>query len=214
MSVDMGPGTVTNAWLRSSEHLFDSVLAANRAAFAAFGVGLSASETSEANGDGALGNGVEPMAGVTLPEWDVTLSATERDAIEVGDYIHFEKTLSDADVRGFALTSGDTNPLHLDDVFAGTTRFGGRIAHGTLVSGLISAALARLPGLVIYLSQDLEFRAPVGIGDRVAAECEVVESLGGHRYRLSTTVIDLDTDDVVIDGEAVVLLDEMPTGAE
>lgn len=206
MSADMEPGAVTDAWLRSSEYLFDSVLAANRAAFAAFGVGLS----GEANGRDESEEDVGSMAGVTLPEWDVTLSATERDAIEVGDYIHFEKTLSDADVRSFALTSGDTNPLHLDDEFATTTRFGGRIAHGTLVSGLISAALARLPGLVIYLSQDLEFRAPVGIGNRVAAECEVVESLGGYRYRLSTTVIDLDSDDVVIDGEAVVLLDEGP----
>lgn len=210
MSADMGPGVVTNAWLRSSEYLFDSVLAANRAAFAAFGLSLPATETREPRN----GTDSEGLAGATLPEWDVSLSTTERDAIGVGDYIRFEKTFSDDDVRSFALTSGDTNPLHLDEDFADGTRFGERIAHGTLVSGSISAALARLPGLVIYLSQDLEFRAPVGIGDRVAAECEVVEDLGGYRFRLSTTVTDVDTEQVVIDGEAVVLLDTVATDAE
>lgn len=204
MSADMGPGRVADAWLRSSGYFLDSVLAANRAAFAAFGLPVSTDEAE---------NGIDGVAGETLPEWDVSLSATERDAIDVGDHVHFEKTLTDADVRSFALTSGDTNPLHLDDEFAASTRFGQRIVHGTMVSGLISAALARLPGLVIYLSQDLEFRNPVFIGDRVAAECEVVESLGGHRYRLSTTVVDLDTDRVAIDGEAVVLLDDGPADA-
>ncbi|MUV90633.1 acyl dehydratase [Halapricum sp. CBA1109] len=128
--------------------------------------------------------------------------------LAVGDAVEFSKTVSDADVKRFAASSGDTNPLHLDEEFAAQTRFKGRIAHGTLVGGLISAALARLPGLTIYLSQDLEFHAPVRIGDRATAECEVVEDLGRNQYRLTTTVYT--DDEVVIDGEAVVLIDERP----
>ena len=90
------------------------------------------------------------------------------------------------------------------------TRFGGRIVHGTLVSGLISAALARLPGLTIYLSQDLEFLKPVEIGDRLTAVVEIVEDIGNGRYRLTTSVENEDAEPV-IDGEAVVIIDEPPS---
>ena len=69
----------------------------------------------------------------------------------------------------------------------------------------LGLALSRLPGLVIYLSQDVEFRAPVRLGDRVTAEVEAVESLGGGRFRLRTLV--KKGEDVVIDGEAVILVD-------
>ena len=129
--------------------------------------------------------------------------------LDVGDEFRFTKTLTDVDVEAFAEATGDTNRLHLDDDFAVETRFGGRIAHGTLVSGLISAALARLPGLTIYLSQDLEFLKPVEIGSRITAVVEVVEDVGHGRYRLTTVVEDGD-DEPVIDGEAVVIIDEPP----
>jgi len=173
------------------------MMEANRAAFAAFGVG--------AREDGRA-NGPEIDAEEDLPTWHVTVDAD--DDLSVGDGVEFSKTISDTDVRRFAVSSGDTNPLHLDEAFAEQTRFKGRIAHGTLVAGLISAALARFPGLTIYLSQDLEFHAPVRIGDRVTAECEIVEDLGHNQYRLTTTVID--GDEAVIDGEAVVLIDDRP----
>jgi 3-hydroxybutyryl-CoA dehydratase len=114
-------------------------------------------------------------------------------------------------VERFAAASGDTNPLHLDGEWAEETRFEGRIAHGTLVAGTISAALARLPGGVIYLSQDLEFRAPVRIDDRVTADVEVVEDLGEGRFRLRTTVESEGA--TVIDGEAVVLIEDVPDHA-
>ena len=148
--------TFAGAWLRGSTQFFEGVLAANRAALAAFG---------DSESDDAL-------AGEERAEWEVELTEHRRDALSVGDRIRFSKTLSDADVRAFAEASGDTNPLHLDDTYAERTRFGGRIAHGTLASGLISAALARLPGLVVYLSQDVEFRNPIEIGDRATADCE------------------------------------------
>jgi acyl dehydratase len=181
--------------------MFNSVVAANRAAFAAFGVR-----------PGEEGTGVETVerieADEDLPEWHVELTATDRTRLGVGDRVEFTKTIAEEDIAAFAAASGDTNPLHLDDDFASKTRFKGRIAHGTLVGGLISAALARLPGLTIYLSQDLEFHNPVRVGDRLTAVCEIVEDLGDDQYRLTTRV--LDGDDVVIDGEAVVLVDELP----
>lgn len=145
-------------------------------------------------------------------DWDVECVGLSDDRLSVGDRVTFSKTLSEQDVRTFAEASGDTNRLHLDAEYATETRFGGRIVHGTLVSGLVSAALARLPGLTIYLSQDLSFLAPVSIGDRVTAVCEIVGTLGEGKYELTTDVFDAD-DQQVIEGEATVLVDALPETA-
>ncbi|WP_236039474.1 CBS domain-containing protein [Haloarcula salinisoli] len=134
------------------------------------------------------------------------------DGIDVGDHVRFSKTLSENDIERFAEVSGDTNRLHLDAEFAEGSRFGRRIAHGTLVSGIISAALARLPGLTIYLSQELSYRGPVDIGDRVTAHCEVVEQLKENRFRLATAVDDGDGN-CVVEGDAVVISDPIPDSA-
>jgi CBS domain-containing protein/acyl dehydratase len=134
------------------------------------------------------------------------------DQIDVGDVVRFAKPLDEDEIEEFADASGDTNRLHLDEAYANGTRFGRRIVHGTLVSGTISAALARLPGLIIYLSQELSYLGSVDVGERVTAECEVVEDIGDDRYRLATRVLDSD-DDPVIDGEAVVLADPIPETA-
>jgi len=133
----------------------------------------------------------------------------EESQIDVGDSLRFTKTLSEDDVEAFADASGDTNRLHLEADYAAGTRFGERIAHGTLVAGTISAALARLPGLTIYLSQDVSYLGPVPIGERVTAECSVVERIGDNRFRLTTTV-DRQDGETVIDGEAVVMSDPLP----
>ena len=115
------------------------------------------------------------------------MSNTQRDFSEV--YSHrFEdleldmsasvsRTVSEADILMFAGVSGDTNPVHLDQEFAASTMFGGRIAHGMLSAGLISAVFGtRLPGPgSIYLSQTLKFKAPVKIGDTVVARVTVKE---------------------------------------
>src|SRR5436853_4119173 len=87
------------------------------------------------------------------------------------------KTVMNEDVIGFATLSGDHNPIHLSDHFAKKTRFGGRIAHGLYTASLISAVLGmRLPGPgAVYLSQTLNFRAPVKIGDVVTILVEVAE---------------------------------------
>lgn len=129
--------------------------------------------------------------------------------IDIGDELSFSKTLTEDDIRAFAEASGDTNRLHLEAEFAAETRFGEQIAHGTLSAGLISAALARLPGLTIYLSQEMSFLGPVRPGDRITAECAVVEQLGDNRFRLSTNVRD-ENGELVIDGEATVISDTLP----
>ena len=191
-------------WSRTSSMLFESFMEANRAAIASMGVPARESDREAEPGERGVPVEERIEPGGDLPEWDVVFHG-EDDALEVGDRICFTKTLTGADVDRFAAASGDTNPIHLDEEWASETRFGGRIVHGILASGLISAALARLPGSVIYLSQDVEFRAPVRLGDRVTAEVEAVESLGGGRFRLRTLV--KKGEDVVIDGEAVILVD-------
>jgi 3-hydroxybutyryl-CoA dehydratase len=212
MSSNSHRSALLDTWTQTSSHMFNSVVAANKAAFAAFGV-QSDEEDSESTTERTSQPPSAPPrerieADEDLPEWSVDLSADDRSDLGVGDRVEFTKTISEEDVKSFAAASGDTNPLHLDDEYASETRFRGRIAHGTLVGGLISAALARLPGLVVYLSQDLEFHNPVRIGDRPTAECEIVEDLGNEQYRLTTTIYV--GEDTVIDGEAVVLIDDQP----
>ena len=198
--------SMTDAWSAMTRGFLRTATAANRAAVSAM-----LPSTDESNG--AEVDQIAP----SIPsidysdlDWQFDRTVDDPDYISVGDTVTFEKTLSDEDIRAFAAVSGDTNRLHLDEEFASETRFGERIVHGTLVSGLISAALARLPGLTIYLSQDLEFSGPVSIGDRVSARVEVVESLGNDQYRLETLVRDEDDDTTVINGEAVVLIDDLP----
>ena len=145
-------------------------------------------------------------------DWTFESLGERDDHIELGDVVKLSKELSAADVEAFAEASGDTNRLHLDADYAAGSRFGRRIVHGTLVTGTISAAVARLPGLIVYLSQDTSYLGPVDIGERVTAVGEVVEDLGNDRYRLTTTVQDEDGEEVV-DGEAVVVADPIPESA-
>ena len=109
---------------------------------------------------------------------DLTLGLTEA----------LEKTIESSDVVGFAEVTGDRNPIHLSEHFAAKTPFGGRIAHGLYTASLISAVLGtRLPGPgAIYISQTLNFRAPVRIGDTVRVEVRVAELVPEkHRARLA-----------------------------
>lgn len=198
--------TMTSAWASMTSSFLQGATAANRAAVSAMMPGVDLRSGSD---DDAVPASIPSLEYERL-DWQFERTVDDADHISVGDEVTFSKILSDEDVRAFAQVSGDTNRLHLDEAFAADTRFGGRIVHGTLVSGLISAALARLPGLTIYLSQDLEFRGPVRIGDRVSARVEIVEDLGDDQYRLETQIRDEDDDSTVIDGEAVVLIDDMP----
>lgn len=126
-----------------------------------------------------------------------------------GDSVTFTRDLTDDDLRKFVEATGDTNALHLNDEFARQTRFGRRIVHGTLVSGLVSAALACFPGVTIYLSQQIEFKRPVDIGETLAAICTIVEELENDRYRM-TTRIENEAEEIVVHGTATVLIDDVP----
>ncbi len=117
----------------------------------------------------------------------------------------YEKEVKSSDVVGFAEISGDRNPIHLSEHFAAKTPFGGRIAHGLYTASLISAVIGtRLPGPgAIYLSQTLNFKAPVKIGDRVKAEVEVIELVEkGRRVKLACRCLVGET--LVLEGEALV----------
>jgi 3-hydroxybutyryl-CoA dehydratase len=112
------------------------------------------------------------------------------------------KTVENEDVIGFAELSGDHNPIHLSEHFARKTRFGARIVHGLYTASLISAAIGmRLPGPgAVYISQTLNFRGPVKIGDVVDVSVEVVELIEkGRRVRLHCECRVGDA--VVLDGE-------------
>jgi 3-hydroxybutyryl-CoA dehydratase len=96
-------------------------------------------------------------------------------AFQPGDKASRTTVITDEMIRAFAALTGDTNPVHLDDSYAAGTRFGRRIAHGMIAAGLISAALANdLPGPgTVYLSQTLQFKAPVYPGDTITTTVEV-----------------------------------------
>jgi acyl dehydratase/YHS domain-containing protein len=140
---------------------------------------------------------------------EFTHDIADPSALAEGDSVTFTRDLTEEDLRKFVEATGDTNAVHIHDEFAKQTRFGRRIVHGTLVSGLISAALACFPGLTIYLSQQLEFERPVDIGETLAATCTIVEALEDARYRL-TTRIENAVDELVVHGTATVLIDDVP----
>jgi 3-hydroxybutyryl-CoA dehydratase len=102
----------------------------------------------------------------------------------------FTKTITEADIVLFAAASGDNNAMHINEEFAQTTQFKGRIAHGMLSANVISAAIGgRLPGPgTVYLSQNLRFLAPVRPGDTVHAMVTVREMLPEKRRASLTTV--------------------------
>lgn len=123
------------------------------------------------------------------------------------------KTVDSSDVVGFAEVTGDRNPIHLSEHFAAKTPFGTRIAHGLYTASLISAVLGtRLPGPgAVYISQTLNFRAPVRIGDTVEVKVTVVELLPEKsRARLACTCAV--GDDTVLDGEAWVKVPSRKSG--
>jgi 3-hydroxybutyryl-CoA dehydratase len=97
--------------------------------------------------------------------------------IEMGMIRHLSKVITDRDIEMFAEISTDHNPVHLDDDYARDTIFEGRIAHGMLTAGLISAVIGeQLPGHgTVYMGQSLKFLAPVRPGDMVRAEVEVID---------------------------------------
>lgn len=128
------------------------------------------------------------------------------DELSLGQSAELTRTVGARDLEAFAEVSGDTNPVHLDDAYARTTTFGGRIAHGMLSAAFISAVLGtKLPGPgAIYLSQSLRFRRPVRIGDEVTARA-IVKALDAKRGHVTLETVCLVSGKAVLEGEALVL---------
>jgi 3-hydroxybutyryl-CoA dehydratase len=144
---------------------------------------------------------LDTVAGDNFPRGTICI-----EDIEIGMKRHLRKQVTDRDIELFAEVSTDRNPVHLDDAYANDTIFEGRIAHGMLTAGLISAVIGeQLPGHgTVYLGQTLRFMAPVRPGDMVTAEVEVTEI--DHAKRKVTMVTRCEVDGKnVLKGEAVVL---------
>lgn len=128
--------------------------------------------------------------------------------LTIGDKFSTERQVTDELVRKFAEVSGDYNPIHLDDEFAKTTRFGKRIAHGMLSGAFISAVLGNefKERKIVYLSQTMKFTAPVYIGDTVTAAGTIT------RIRKDKGIVTLETvctnqdGDTLVTGEAIVMI--------
>jgi 3-hydroxybutyryl-CoA dehydratase len=134
--------------------------------------------------------------------------------LELGMQASFAKAVSAADILAFAEITGDWNPVHLDADYAAKTIFREPIAHGMLTAGYISAVFgSQLPGPgAIYVSQTLNFRAPVRIGDRVVAKVRVVELYPAKRRARFECVCHVDGKPV-LEGEAVLMVAARPAAA-
>ncbi len=128
---------------------------------------------------------------------------------QIGQRANFAKTVTESDVTTFAGLIGDFNPIHVDAEYARKSRFGRRVAHGIFTAGLISAVLGnKLPGPgAIYLSQQIEFLAPVFIDDTITVTVEV------SAWRPEKRILTLKTDAYnqeekqVVTGKAVLLVE-------
>lgn len=141
--------------------------------------------------------------------------ADDVQGLAVGSTATFTKTVTQADIDKFAEVSGDSNPLHRDATYAARTRFKQPIAHGMFGAGLISAALGTQlapSSVVIYLAQNLRFRAPVMAGDTLTATCTVT-AVEPERSRVSleTKVSKQDGTDVIL-GDAQVMVEALGEG--
>lgn len=129
------------------------------------------------------------------------------DELQIGDTASFSKTISETDVYLFAGISGDFNPAHVNEVEASKGMFGKRVVHGMLTASFISTVLAmKLPGPgTIYVGQELQFRAPVFIGDTITATVECIEKLEERKWAKFRTTVTNQEGKVVVTGTATVI---------
>ena len=127
--------------------------------------------------------------------------------MKIGNSASMSKTVTETDVYLFAGITGDLNPAHVNEQASSKTAFGGRIAHGVLSAGFISAVLAmKLPGPgTIYLGQELRFTKPVRFGDTVTATCTVTELVSEKNIAKLESICTNQHDEVVIKGVATVM---------
>ncbi|MBN2155407.1 MAG: MaoC family dehydratase [Candidatus Lokiarchaeota archaeon] len=134
------------------------------------------------------------------------------DDFNIGDKAEHTKTITDEDIQIFAKLSGDFNPIHVNEEYAKTTMFRQRIAHGMISVSLISAVLGmHLPGPgAVYMSQEVKFRNPVFIGDKLTAKGEVVEKFtkkeGKLKFLKIQTNVYKQEEELVTEGSALVII--------
>lgn len=138
----------------------------------------------------------------------MTYQLTTYDDLKVGQKASLTKTITEEDLDHFIAITGDTNPLHVDEVFAKQTFFGQRIAHGMLSASLFSTLVGmHIPGIgAIYKSQALEFLRPVFIGDSLCAWFEIVAIDQDKEEIFIKSWIENQDGKIVIQGEAVTSL--------
>ena len=127
--------------------------------------------------------------------------------LEEGMEASYIKTIGNSDVIEFANISGDKNPLHLNHEFASKTLFKGRVVHGMLTASLISTVIGtKLPGPgCVYVSQNLNFKAPVKIGDAVETKCKIIKIIPDkHMIEMNTLCFVANT--LVIEGKATIMV--------
>lgn len=128
--------------------------------------------------------------------------------LKIGDSFSTSRKVTDELVRKFAEVSGDYNPIHLDEEFAKTTRFGRRIAHGMLSGAFISAVLGYefKERKIVYLSQTMKFTAPVYLDDTVTATATVAAIREDKGIVMLETICTNQDDEVLVKGEAAVMI--------
>ncbi len=137
-------------------------------------------------------------------------SILDKLGVDIGYKTTNMKTVTEADIVMFAEVTGDFNPVHLCEEYAKKTFFGGRVAHGVIAIGLLSAAMAKLPGLVILLSHTSRFLKPVRIGDSITAVAEVTAVRKDKGIVTLKNTCSNQRGEVVLEGETVVRLYEPP----
>ncbi len=127
---------------------------------------------------------------------------------QVGQSTQINHTFTSQEVEVFAELSGDKNPVHLDMEYATGTRFGQRIVHGMLVAGRFSTIFGTLfPGEgAIYLGQNLRFTQPVYLNDAVTYNVTITAIRDDKPIVTFSTVATNSNGEVVITGEATILL--------
>ena len=127
--------------------------------------------------------------------------------LQIGQSDTYERIVTEKDIEDFAKISGDNNPVHLDEDFAKTTIFKGRIAHGMLAASFISTTVGtKLPGYgAIYISQNLKFKGPVRIGDKVITTA-TIEGINAEKKRVTMSTKCAVGDKIVVEGQAELML--------
>lgn len=127
--------------------------------------------------------------------------------IKIGASASYSQTITDADIKTFAGISGDNNPIHMDDNYASNSRYKKRIAHGLLSASFFSALFGtKIPGYgCVYVSQNLNFKRPVYLGDTVVAKITVI-SIDHEKKRVKFKTICLVRNKIVIEGVAEIFV--------